>query len=125
MKKAREYKERREAAEGFGWWDVLTPEDVKDLRDEVKSRARYSEAVILPESNKKATYKSKDGAIVLTSYYTDVCKIEGGQLVKTWNGWSKTTAGHIAEFCRIFHKKTPSKYEWIMTDNGQPIKYEA
>ena len=45
----------------------------------------------------------KTGAVILRSYETDVCFIDvGGAFHKVWDGFSRTTMRHIAEFVRQF-----------------------
>ena len=128
MKNAKEYKERLNDAEVYGGRDYLYPEEVSELRHDVKERAQGVGVYILPNSNNRATYSvaidTHGFCCVLTSYYTDVVKIENGQLIKLWNGYSKTTAHHVDEFCKLFDMPSPSKYQWIMTDVGAVISCE-
>ena len=127
MKNAKEYKERLNNAEIYGGRDYLYPEEVSELRHDVKERAQRVGVYMLPNSNNRATYAVKNGGtdggyyLVLTSYYTDVAKIDDGKLIKLWDGWSATTKRHIDEFCRLFNMPSPSKYQWIMTDVGAII----
>lgn len=121
----REYETRRDNAQFFGWFDYLRPEDVNELRRDVKARSKEGSARMLPDSNYRASYRTTaEGEIILTSYYTDVAKINAdGELVRLWDGWSATTARHISKFCHLFNMKDPNKFDWIMSDVGTPIKY--
>lgn len=43
-----------------------------------------------------------DGSKVLTSYSTDVVRIDAnGNIFRLWSGWSATTGKHIAVFCGL------------------------
>lgn len=57
------------------------------LRDRAKSF--YGKATVT-EYNEKL--------IVLTSYNTEVCRIENGKFIRMWGGYSSTTMRHVNEF---------------------------
>lgn len=59
----------------------------------------------------------EDGTIILQSYQTDVLKIENGNLIKLWDGYSVTTMNHINDFCRQFGYPTFNKKSWLNFDN--------
>ena len=97
----------------FNGYDYLTPEDIKELRRDVKQR----DGVMLSNSNGRATIRTnKNGDIILTSYYTDVAIISGGRFYKTWHGYSATTLKHVNEFRRVYGLPPMSKKDWILTE---------
>lgn len=61
----------------------------------------------------KATTRTENGATILTSYATDVCKIENGKIFRLWAGWSSTTAKHINDFLTQNGFEKLSKKEWL------------
>lgn len=96
----------------------------KELRQDVNRRTENG-SMILPGSNKKASFrKTEKGEIILTSYYTDVAKIYRKRFYKLWEGYSVTTLNHIDEFLRINGYEGPglSKYDWIMLETGKATK---
>lgn len=55
------------------------------------------------------------GAVMLVSYTTHVCCYDArGQFYRLWNGWSRTSMWHIAEFVRQFGRGVGplTKKEW-------------
>lgn len=123
MKNAKEYKERRDYQEYCSGYDMLNSKELKELRLDVKERKLQGEKE-LNGAGIRATVAERCGAKILTSYYTEVAMLKDGKLFKLWNGWSATTAKHIKKFCEKYGIRIPSKYEWIMTDTNEPIKYE-
>jgi hypothetical protein len=61
----------------------------------------------------KAKTRQEGNAVILTSYATDVARIEGGKLFRLWSGWSSTTAKHINDFCKQYGLPTLNKSEWM------------
>lgn len=61
---------------------------------------------------KANTRTTTDGAIILTSYTTDVAKIVNGKLVRLWDDWSATTQRHINAFCELYSLPTINKKQW-------------
>ena len=104
-------------------WDYLTPDDNKELREDVKTRGKYYGHSIIAGTNNKATwYTDSDGAKVLRSYTTDVLKIYRGRVYKLWEGYSATTAKHINAFLLLNGYAGISKRDWIMA--GKCVKVE-
>ena len=65
-----------------------------------------------PKTSQKSFYGKarvtvySDGSKVLTSYSTDVARIDAnGNVFKLWTGWSATTGKHIAAFCGLNKKE--------------------
>lgn len=70
----------------------------------------------------KALIKYKDnGTIILQSYDTDVCKIENGNLIRLWGGYSATTMKHINDFIREFGIVGGGKKWWESLPCGKYI----
>lgn len=61
----------------------------------------------------KAKTRNENNATILTSYKTDVLKLENGKIVRLWSGWSKTTANHINDFLLQNGFTTLTKKEWL------------
>ena len=68
----------------------------------------------------KAKTRTENNATILTSYATDVAKIENGKLFRLWSGWSSTTAKHINDFCKQYGLPTISKKEWLQMPCENP-----
>lgn len=73
---------------------------------------------LTPCDNRKSFYgKAKvinDGnTIHLKSYETIVCKIVNGEFVRTWGGWSATTARHVNSFRVMYGLPCINKAEWV------------
>lgn len=63
--------------------------------------------------HEKAMVRIEDGKEILFSYNTPVCYIENGRFVRTWKGWSATTAKHINAFRVQNNLPKISKKEWM------------
>lgn len=84
-------------------------------------------------SRRKSFYKkahitfTSDNEIVLISYTTKVAKYNANtkQFTKLWNGYSRTTMEHIAEFCAQFEIPfTPNKKNWLsLPFNNDKTRY--
>lgn len=61
----------------------------------------------------KATTRTENGETILTSYNTDVLKIDGGKVFRLWAGWSSTTARHINDFLTQNGFARLTKKEWL------------
>lgn len=62
----------------------------------------------------KAIVTEEDGEKVLTSYTTEVAKIDKkGRFIKLWDGYSLTTMNHINAFRIMYGLKAISKNEWL------------
>lgn len=123
MKNRKEYLRRLEQGDQFGGWDYLRPDDLQDLRAELKSdKARG--AFALDDFNGRAVIIPRPdlGGVVLKSFYTIVAAYIDGVFYKTWDGWSATSAKHIAAFCNYCKIPTPNKYAWIMADTTSPAE---
>ena len=68
-----------------------------------KQKSFYGKARIIETEN---------GTVYLQSYATIVCKIENGQFLRCWAGYSATTAKHIDAFRRENGLAGISKKEW-------------
>lgn len=87
---------------------------VDDLRNGNKSF--YGKARI-------AHIESKSGRIyeILISYNTAVCMLDSaGRFVRLWNGYSATTAKHIARFMDRYGLHGVNKAEWLNMPIGKP-----
>ncbi len=64
----------------------------------------------------KATVTVRNGWAVLTSYTTEVAAVKNedgkSRLVRYWGGWSRTTAKHIDDFCRLYGLPALTKKAW-------------
>lgn len=91
----------------------LDSDDIRDLR-------KYQKA-------QKIEKRLGDRAIVvvyeehptLISYWTQVCCVKAGKLIRLWDDWSSTTAKHISLFCREYGLRAPSKKEWMAMPIGE------
>lgn len=79
----------------------------------------------LPGCGIRARVYKGETAAILCSYFTTVAAITtGGRLVRLWDNWSKTTAGHVAKLCKAHNIPAPSKKEWnalpvcVIRENG-------
>lgn len=69
-----------------------------------KQKSFYGKAIVENSGNNKTLY----------SYGTRILTINSkGQVIKSWSGWSATTAKHINSFLYANGKKTFSKQDWI------------
>ena len=123
----KEYKAAREAAEnanelytfehynGFSFYPnrYMTSEDLKEMRQEYKNDKKENKAFALDEfGNRAVIIPTKNGSI-LKSYYTEVCKIENGEFIKLWAGFSVTTLKHINAYRKHYGLEQLSKRAWI------------
>lgn len=70
-----------------------------------------------------AHVESKSGRIyeILISYNTAVCMLDSaGRFVRLWNGYSATTAKHIAAFMDRYGLPGVGKHEWLEMPIGKP-----
>lgn len=125
----KEYKQAREAAEaaeelytfeqehfnGFMYYNsrYMTTEDKQDLRREYKQDKKENQAYSLEDFNTRALIIPTESGSILKSYYTEVCKIENGEFIRIWEGFSVTTLKHINAYRAHFGFKAISKREWI------------
>ena len=70
----------------------------------------------------KAIVESFNDNKILYSYGTRILTINPkGQIIKSWTGWSTTTAKHINSFLYANGKKTFSKKEWEALPVGSTL----
>ena len=72
-----------------------------------------------------AHVESKSGRIyeILISYNTAVCMLDSaGRFVRLWNGYSATTAKHIAAFMSRYGLSGVGKHEWLELPVGKPSR---
>ena len=64
-----------------------------------------------------------DNYIVLTSYDTEVCRIENGRFIRMWEGYSATTMRHVNAFIDLFGIDGGGKKWWdqLPVDNRNII----
>lgn len=60
----------------------------------------------------KATVLEDNDAVYLKRYNTIVAKIVNGELIKTWDGYSATTARHLHSFCIMYGIRSVDKKTW-------------
>ena len=97
----------------YDGWDCLTSEDLKDLRNYQKDllgKAGY----IRFDTRALLNVQTK----TLKSYYTDVCTVRDGKLVRLWDGWSSTTAKHVDMFCDYYKLPRVCKKDWLAMPIG-------
>lgn len=73
----------------------------------------------------KAIVRVENGETILTSYTTDVCKIDkNNNFIRLWSGYSATTKEHINEFRQQYDLQPLSKKEWLSLpcNNGNQYK---
>lgn len=125
----KEYKRARENAESAseiyafesyvnnGWGGYYTrymkPEDIKEMRQDYKEEKRENKAFSLDGFNGRALIIPTESGYILKSYYTEVCKYEGGEFTKMWDGFSVTTLKHINIFREFLGLDALNKREWI------------
>ena len=62
----------------------------------------------------KAIVTEVDGNKILTSYTTDVARIDSeGRFTRLWNGYSATTMNHINSFRLMNGLNALTKKEWL------------
>lgn len=112
MNKQTSYKNKLEEHYTFTGWDYLRPEERSELYHDVKNRHQP----YVPGCNYRATYRTENGKIILTSYYTDVLAIDidTREVQKLWKGYSATTMKHINKFLEMFGLPCMSKKDWVM-----------
>lgn len=77
-----------------------------------KQKSFYGKAIVENFGNNKILY----------SYGTRILTINSkGQIIKSWSGWSATTAKHINSFLYANNKKTFSKKEWEALPTGSVL----
>ncbi len=91
----------------------LSREDLKDIR-----KAQKSEKIIKRLGDRCAIIEA-DGLPTLLSYWTQVCAVKDGRLIRYWDDWSATTAKHIRLFCREYNLAVPNKKEWLAMPIGE------
>lgn len=65
------------------------------------------------EKAKARQWQDTDGMhAVLTSYGTDVLRIDNGELTRLWSGYSVTTMRHIRSFLNLYSYQTMTAKEW-------------
>ena len=92
--------------------------DVDELKPRYGSKSFYGKARI-------AHVESKSGRIyeILISYNTAVCMLDSaGRFVRLWNGYSATTAKHIAAFMNRYGLPGVGKHEWLELPVGKPSR---
>lgn len=68
----------------------------------------------------KAIVEIFDNNKILYSYGTRILTINPkGQIIKSWSGWSATTAKHINSFLYANGKETLNKKEWEVLPVGE------
>ena len=70
-----------------------------------------------------AHVESKSGRIyeILISYNTAVCMLDSaGRFIRLWNGYSATTAKHIARFMDRYGLHGVNKADWLNMPIGKP-----
>jgi len=84
---------------------------------------------LAPIDNRKSFYgkaivtEYSDKLAILTSYTTEVARIENGQFVRMWSGYSPTTQRHVNAFLHTYGLKTITGTEWkkLPVDTHNPI----
>lgn len=105
----------------MGMWGIgprsygynLDTNDMRNLRKfqkEQKIEKRISDRAIVVVYEEHPT---------LISYWTQVCCVKAGKLVRLWDGWSATTANHVREFCKMYGLRAPNKKEWLAMPIGE------
>ena len=92
--------------------------DVDELKPRYGSKSFYGKARI-------AHIESKSGRVyeILISYNTAVCMLDSaGRFVRLWNGYSATTAKHIAAFMSRYGLSGVGKHEWLELPVGKPSR---
>lgn len=81
-------------------------------------RDYYGKAIVITDT--------ESGEILLKSYQTIVCKMTaGGDFVRMWGGYSRTTANHINDFRRLFGLAPVNKREWDAMPCESPERYRV
>ena len=77
---------------------------IYDLKPVYGQKSFYGKAVVCEYSA---------NLIVLKSYNTEVCRIDHGDLVRMWDGYSSTTQKHVIAFCDLFGIESGGKSWWL------------
>lgn len=109
----KEYKEAKENLYTFDYWDYLNRTEEKELRAAIRERKYLSGSFPLPGSNNRASIRTDGSGYILTSYYTDVARIENGVFSALWEGYSATTMKHINLFRQLYGLPRINKRQWI------------
>lgn len=74
----------------------------------------YGKAIVTEYSDKLA---------ILTSYTTEVARIENGVFVRMWSGYSPTTLRHVNAFRSVYGLEAITGLEWknLPVDTHNPI----
>lgn len=74
----------------------------------------YGKAIVTEYSEKLA---------ILTSYTTEVARIENGVFIRMWSGYSPTTLRHVNAFRTVYGLETIAGTEWkqLPVDTRNPI----
>lgn len=81
---------------------------------------------LIPHNGRKSFYGKAivtelDGSKTLTSYTTNVARIDKeGHFIKLWNGYSATTMNHVNAFRIMNGLNTLSKKEWESMETEKP-----
>ena len=62
---------------------------------------------------KAKVYEYNDNLIVLKSYNTEVCRIDHGEFIRMWSGYSATTMRHINAFIDLYGIPGGGKHWWL------------
>ena len=82
---------------------------------------------LLPTNGRKSFYgkaivTENNGEKVLTSYQTEVAKIDNkGHFIKLWNDYSATTLNHINAFRIMYDLKPITKNQWNNMETEKAI----
>ena len=109
----KEYKAAAEAATYYSFWDALTVDDARQLRQEYRNDAKQQNAAPLPGANGRAVVIPTERGAILKSYHTEVAAIIDGVMYRLWSGWRATTSKHVATFCRLYGLPALSKRAWL------------
>lgn len=92
--------------------DYLTRCEVSGLRADIQARKRGG-ARPLDGCNYRASVRRDGDGVILTSYYTDVARVDSDGFHKLWNGYSVTTLKHVNIFRALFGLAALNKKEWV------------
>ena len=112
----KEYNNKLEQIAIYGGMDYLTPDEVAELRAEIKDLKKRG-AVVLEGFNNRAAVIPTAAGYILRSYNTRVASYENGVFKKLWRtGYSNTTLKHINAFRALCGLPGLNKREWIELD---------
>lgn len=106
----KEYRNKLEMIDKYNRYDYLLRAEVNELRRDIKARKN---ARPLDGSNYKASIRTDGGGVILTSYYTDVARVDNTGFTKLWEGFSATTLKHVNIFRDLFGLPAINKREWV------------